>query len=239
MSSQPTRFFFLHLQKTAGTSLWRRLQQHFPRDQLYPTLNSKGDVSAVIDTDYLLRCWRAHKDELRIVTGHFPLCTTELLGVPFTTLTILRDPVSRTLSYLRHHRSLIREDADRSLAEIYDDPFRFHSFVHNHMVKMLSLTTDTMTDGALTRIEFTHAHLDRAKANLETIDVVGLQDDFDAFCAELARRFGWNLGRPIHMNRTEASPDECDDLRERILADNELDAALWAYARDLVASRTS
>jgi len=240
MSGQPTRFFFVHLQKTAGTSLWMRLQRHFPRENLYPTLDSKGDVSAVIDVDELRRSWRLHREELRVVTGHFPLCTVELLGVPFTTMTVLRDPVDRTLSYLRHHRSTIAEDANRSLSEIYDDPFRFHGLIHNHMVKMLSMSTDEMTDGALTHIEFTTAHLDRAKANLESIDVVGLQDDFESFCDELTRRFGWKLGRPTHTNRSEPAADDDDngDLHDRIVSDNALDLALWEHARKLVAART-
>ena len=237
MTGEPTLFFFVHLQKTAGTSLWMRLQRHFPREQLYPTLASKGDVSAVIDVDHLLRSWRAHKEELRVVTGHFPLCTAELLGVPFTTMTVLRDPVDRTLSYLRHHRSFVTEDANRSLSQIYDDPFRFDGFIHNHMVKMLSLTTDEMSNGALTHVEFTTAHLDRAKANLESIDVVGLQDDFESFCTELTQRFGWKLGRPAHTNRTDPVAEEEAGLRDRIVSDNALDLELWEHARELVATR--
>ena len=78
-------------------------------------------------------------DEIRVVTGHFPLCTTELLGAQFITLTILRDPVERTLSALRHHREKTPADSERSLEEIYEDPFRFE-LVHNHMVKMFSLS---------------------------------------------------------------------------------------------------
>ena len=53
------------------------------------------------------------------------------------------------------------------------------------MVKMLSLTVDEMTDGALTPVEFDRARLDRARAGLDAIDVVGFQEDFDGFCAEL------------------------------------------------------
>ncbi len=52
----------------------------------------------------LLERWKARRDEIRVVTGHFPLCVTELLDADFATFTVLRDPVERTLSYLRHHR---------------------------------------------------------------------------------------------------------------------------------------
>ena len=105
----------------------------------------------VLSVEHLLDRWRLRHDEIRVVTGHFPLCTTELLDVPFTTLTLLRDPVERTLSYLRHHREPTPADRERPLEEIYDDPVRFE-LLHNHMVKMLSLHADEMTDGALTPV---------------------------------------------------------------------------------------
>ena len=95
----------------------------------------------MISVDHLLERWRTYRDVIRVVTGHFPLCTVDLLRDSFTTLTVLRDPVERTLSYLRHHRELTPDDSERSLEAIYADPFRFHGLIHNHMVKMFSLTT--------------------------------------------------------------------------------------------------
>ena len=110
------------------------------------------------------------------MTGHFPLCTVELLGATFTTLTVLRDPVERTLSYLRHHRKVTPEDRERSLEEIYDDPFRFHGLIHNHMVKMFSLDPDEMTDGALTPVDFTPDAPRAGQAEPRPVDVVGDQE---------------------------------------------------------------
>ena len=107
------RFFFVHLQKTAGTALIMRMRRHFGRPAIYPDESDKGDVAAVISVDHLLRRWEARAESYRVVTGHFPLCTTELLGSGFTTFTILRDPVERTLSYLRHHRQLTPAASDR------------------------------------------------------------------------------------------------------------------------------
>ena len=54
--------------------------------------------------------------------GHFPLCTLELLGGSFTTLTILRDPVERTLSALRDQQERSPELRGAPLELIYDDP---------------------------------------------------------------------------------------------------------------------
>ena len=229
--SEPPRFFFVHMQKTAGTALWRRLQREFEPTSVYPAPDDGKPPATVISVDHLLGRWNVRRAEIRMVTGHFPLCTTELLGVPFTTLTVLREPVERTLSYLRHHRETAPEHREASLEEIYADPVRFE-LLHNHMVKMLSLTTDEMADGAMTHVEFTRARLARAEQCLQQVDVVGFQEDFDAFCTELTARFGWDLGEPILMNRTTPM-DVSDAFRERIAADNADDVELYEFARSL------
>lgn len=227
--TEPTRFFFMHMQKTAGTALWRRLKQQFEPASVYPGPDDGDPPRTVLSVEHLLERWQARRGEIRIVTGHFPLCTTELLDAPFTTITLLRDPVERTLSYLRHHRETTPGDAERPLEEIYADPVRFE-LVHDHMVKMLSLSTDEMTDGVLSPVEFTRARLGRAQARLQTVDVVGFQEDFETFCTELTTRFGWDLGAPIFMNRS-TPVDVSKSFRRRIAQDNTLDVELYEFAR--------
>ena len=161
--NSPERFFFVHVQKTAGTTLYRRLQRQFGADAIYPNETDGDTVTAVIVPEHLVERWRVRDGAIRVVTGHFPLCTTELLDGEFATMTVLREPVARTLSYLRHHRKLTPQDRERSFEAIYDDPLRFHGLIHNHMVKMFSLTSDEMTDGVLTRVDFTEDRLERAK----------------------------------------------------------------------------
>jgi hypothetical protein len=236
MSTQPQKYFFVHLQKTAGTSFYLLLKRHFALAEIYPDETDGDRVASILSVPHLQERWAARGDQIRIVTGHFPYCTAELLGGGFATLTVLREPVERTLSYLRHHRVLTADDRDKPLEAIYDDPFRFNGLIHNHMTKMFSLTVDEMTDGALTNVEFTPERLERAKQNLATVDAIGLLESFDDFWAELPRRFGWDLGEVVHTNRTE--PTEVPDgFRERIAADNAMDIAFYEYARDLVAER--
>jgi len=225
---EPRRFFFVHVQKTAGTALWRRLKEQFTPAEVYPGPGDGEPPDTVLSVEHLRARWKARRAELRIVTGHFPLCTVELLDAPFVTLTLLRDPVERTLSQLRHHRETTPADAERPLEAIYEDPVRFE-LVHNHLVKMFSLTVDEMTDGALTRVTFTPERLARAKERLDVVDVIGLQTRFDDFCATLHERFGWDLGKPIFMNRTQPVAVS-DAFRSRIAADNADDLELYEYA---------
>jgi hypothetical protein len=226
--ASPDRFFFVHVQKTAGTALLRRLKSWFPSEAIYPDPSDGIIPDAVLVHEQLAERYAVRRDEIRVITGHFPLCVAEMLPDPFTTLTVLREPVERTLSYLRHHRWLLNED--RPLEEVYADPFRFHGLVHNHMVKMFALTPETMKAGALTHVDFEPAHLALAKERLATVDVVGVQERFEEFCAELERRYRWDLGPPLFANRTE--PVDVDPaFRARIAEDNALDLELYEFAR--------
>ena len=233
--SEPTapddrKYFFLHLHKTAGTALWTRMHHVFGDQEFYPGPDDGSPPNTTLVVEDLLAVWNRRRDEIRVVTGHFPLCTTELLGGEFCTFTVLREPVDRTLSAIRNHRQRTGAD-DLTLEEIYDDPLR-QLMIRNHMVKMLSLRTDEMTDGVLSSCDFTPARLERAKEALTTIDVVGIQSRFDQFCAALERRFGWSLGPETIANRSRpAAPDEVsDEFRARILEENAADVALYEFA---------
>jgi hypothetical protein len=231
-SFRDRRFFFVHLQKTAGTTLFRRLKQQFGADAVYPTPRYQGDVDSVIGVDLLVERFAAHRDELRVVTGHFPLCTEDLLDADLVPFTLLREPVARTLSFLRHQREVAPEFRDAPLEEIYEQPLMRDGLVRNHMVRMLSLQVEEMTDGMLTQVVVDDARVERAKAQLaDRVDVFGVQEHFGAFCDLLEQRYGWTLG-PMHVaNRTE--PVEVSDaLRQRIAADNEADVALYRFAAE-------
>jgi hypothetical protein len=236
---EPPRWFFVHLQKTGGTALFRRLRHHFGTRAVYPMPEYQGTPETSLEVPLLLERFAAHRDDIRVVVGHFPLCTVELLDAPFTTFTILREPVERALSFLRHQQKEEPRFRDASLEEVYADPVCREGLVRNHMVRMLSLRADEMTDGALTPIDVDHDRLAAAEANLAgRIDVVGVQEHFEEFCEELGRRFGWDLGAPQFANRTRPA-DATPELRARIREDNAMDAELYAFARDLWAQRAA
>jgi hypothetical protein len=230
------RFFFVHLQKTGGTALFQRLRDAFGDAAVYPTPQDKGEVAAVLDLRHLVERLRTDHGSIQVITGHFPYCTAEVLDLPLRTFTVLRDPVERTLSVLRKRQAADAQYLGQDVETIYADP-ALAAVVRNHMVKMLSLTPDEIGPTPLTlAVDLDDAHLERALANLERIDVVGLQEHFDEFCALLEETFGWDLGPPRFANRTvrRAVPD---GLREQIRADNAMDCLLYEHAVRLVERR--
>lgn len=236
MSAQ-SRFFFVHLQKTGGTALFQRLREAFGAEAVYPTPDDEPGARPVIDAAYLCERFRTHGTGLRVITGHFPLCAVEVLGEPFVTFTILRDPVERTLSLLRRRKAAEVKYHDLGLEEIYDDP-ALYDIIRNHMVKMLSLSAEEMTDTPLTAtVAFDAARLGQAQHNLEHgIHVFGLQERFEEFCGELSGLLERDLGVARFANRTQPSPVR-DALRQRIADDNHLDVELYEFAQRLYRER--
>jgi hypothetical protein len=236
-----TRLFVAHMQKTAGTTLRDRLRASFSDTEIYPNETDGPDArDAVIAVSHLRRRWAARGDEIRLLTGHFPVRTVEFLDAAFVTVTVLRDPVERTLSFLRHQATRRQRGAteDTPLIEIYEDPFRFDAMIHNHMVRMLSLAPEEMGpgDGVLATVPYTQERLDIATEALAALDLFGLQEHFDAFCDELGSRYGLDVGTPLRTNTTEAI-EAPPGLADRIAEDNALDVQLYEYACRLYGER--
>lgn len=225
------RFFFVHLQKTAGTALLRRLRHHFGDERVYPLRSEQGTPEVVLDVDRMAARVAAPGADFHVVTGHFPYAAVHRLPGAWRTFTVLRDPEERVLSFLRHQREVEPRFASATLDEIYDHPLSTGPLVSNHMVRMLSMHADELSAGALTPVPLDHTRLEEACETLvERIDVWGLQERFDDFCADLERTFGWDLGPPLFMNRTKPE-DAAPALRARVRADNALDVELYEFAR--------
>ena len=124
---------------------------------------------------------------------------------------MLRDPVERTLSFLRNFRERRAEVQHASLEEIYADEFLFRCVLQNHMVKMFSLTPADLSAGMFTRVDFSREHLERAEEQLTTVDVIGLQERLPDFCHDLAphraacRRGGAQILRPVAVSMAFAT----------------------------------
>jgi len=232
---EPRRFFVAHMQKTAGTALRDRLRATYPDNEIYPNHTDGPDPRiSVISVQHLRDRWADRGAEIRLLTGHFPVRVVEFLDAPFVTMTVLRDPVARTLSFLRHQAARRQRGAteDTPLVEIYEDPFRFEAMIQNHMVRTLSLTPAEMIegDGVLTRVPYTRERLEMAKEGLLGLDLFGVQERFDHFCEQLTARYGLEVGESLRTNTTEPV-DVPAGFAERIAEDNALDVELYAFAR--------
>ena len=137
------RFFFVKVMKTAGGTLLQQILANFEREQVYPYERYDPDMeTANYNIEYLTRLSAERRDAISVFTGHFPFVAVEMLGMELTTITILRDPVERTLSYLRHCKRHHEQHRELALEEIYEDPFFYPCFIENHQAKQFAFTVE-------------------------------------------------------------------------------------------------
>jgi hypothetical protein len=142
------RYFFMHVMKTAGATLANQMWWQFPEGRVYG-FGARG--AEFITRTYLyvnprpLACMPPERvGDFLLFGGHFPYAARSLMGDRITTITVLRNPVDRVVSFLKHAQRFHEEHRGLSLEEIYEDQWYFDRFFDNHEVKMLSMTVDEM-----------------------------------------------------------------------------------------------
>jgi hypothetical protein len=173
-------------------------------------------------------------------TGHVPYYVTEEIDPAPTTLTVLREPIERTISVLRHFKRVEQRFRPCSLETIYEDRQVFRFFVENHQTKVFSLVAADNEQAINCGLTLDAARFERARKNLARVDLLGLTEAYDDFVLEAQRRFGWWPGGVDLDTRTNVSTEAWDvapAFRDRIAADNAYDLAFYEYARSLVRSR--
>ena len=230
-------FFFVKIMKTGGGTFLQHVLANFERAEVYPYDPHDGDMEvANVRIDHLLAVSEERRRQIRVYTGHFPYVAVELLGVDATTLTIVRDPVERTISYLRHCRRYHPQHRDMRLQEIYEDPFYFPCFIQNHQAKLFALTSTDQPESFMDVLDVDEERLARARENLERVDVVGLREQFDDLLAEMASRYGWRFGA-VPDRHVSTGGEVAPSFRRRIAADNAADMAFYDHAVTLWSRR--
>jgi len=231
--SRPERFFFVHVMKTGGTTLAEHIHANFVESERYPTAEIRPERrQQYFMIDELLAHHREHP-ETRMYAGHFPFVASQLVDATHT-LSLVREPVERTISALHHHRQHEPRLRDASLEEVYDDPWIFPIYIHNHQSKLFSMNESDKLESFMDVIAVDEERLRAAIANLAHVDVLGLQESFDDFTSLLASRFGWSLGRFAPRRRRDDALSVSPELEARIREDNAADLAFYDAARELV-----
>lgn len=244
--------FFIHVMKTGGTTLFRHLRENFALDELYPyrELDLRYDGATVdirhhLSVSYLRSLSPERRRRIRVYTGHFPYAAAELLGDDLVTMTILRDPVERTISLLRQFTRTVpwiddpsrqRPMVSRSLDEVYERRPIFDQLIHNHQTKIFSMRDSDQPESYMDLIDVDEERLELAKTNLANVDIVGLTERYREFVDEISARFGWEVEREARANASPAGEVQTvsDSLRRRIAEDNAIDIEFYEYATRLV-----
>jgi hypothetical protein len=230
-------FFFVHVMKTGGTTFVQHLEANFAPGEVYPTQSRGAERQRAY---YMIDEVRALDDEqrrrVRAYAGHFPFVVSRLVGADVT-MTILRHPVERTVSYLRHCKRYRPAMRDMRLEEIYEDGWMYPLYIHNYQSKLFAMTETDKLESHLDVVEVDDARLAVAKENLGMVDVVGLTEHYERFVAEVAGRYGWRIGEARNLRVSTEGWDVDRPFRARIAADNAADMSFYEHARERLAVR--
>jgi Sulfotransferase family len=219
---------FLHIPKTAGSTMYKVLERQYSRAE---TLRLESSKIAQFKT-----LPAAQRGRYRLIEGHLYFGFHRHIPRASTYITFLRQPVERVLSFYYYARStpdhylysqLVSERLDLKTALARE----LTSELCNGQTRQLAGDEWEDPERVVTR-----AALERAQANLTHFRIVGLLEEFDASLLLMRRAFGWHLPFYVKENVTKEKPDEAlldAETRGLIEEANRLDLELYEYARKL------
>ena len=218
-------YAFIHIPKTAGTTLRGVLRRSFGArhcDIRVPP--GSRDRQRIVDAADLRRARRAYPN-LAGICGHRVACHNGLEKVVprIRYFTFLREPRARLISHLRHtYRDRPEQCTREQLVAFCAEPHR-----RNRQVRMLCGRED----------------LDAAIATLEDrLGFVGLTEEFDESFVMFRRWLGADelqrgyVARRVSRDRTPL-PIETEELEKLVDEANPLDRQLYRYAVDVLMPR--
>ena len=235
----PTPAFFLHIPRTAGTTLNAILRDNYPPEEV---------LNIYSEDDYKTHATHSAEDltHIRLIQGHLLLPDFDppsIYGITVRPFTFVREPVSRLLS---EYRFLSTWKGNHMYAYLQQNKVTFRDYLtspaqplryrgHNFMTRCIAgmdVGTEPLPRKALAR----------AKSHLEKVfGFVGIQEYFMESLLLLKDFLG--LRSVVHEKRnalaeTAKSPVPDADL---LLANelNQADSALYQFACDLFQERVA
>jgi hypothetical protein len=219
---------FLHIPKTAGSTLHRIIKRQYRPAHLYHV----GSAADSLSTFQQLP--EKQRGRIRFLMGHFEMGVEAWLPRPSTYFTILRDPITRIASYYAH----VRRDPDHYCHQLVTtQKMDLETFVRSGADVMVNNGQTRMIAGVLYDIPFgkcTPDILETAKHYLdERFLFVALTEQFDESLLFMQSLLGW---RTVYYASRNANPQAngnkllTEAARQAILEVNQLDMALYAFA---------
>jgi hypothetical protein len=225
---------FLHIPKTAGSTLNHILARQYPAQATYSIDGDKVQTSY----DELRSLPEEQKRQLACVKGHMPFGIHSNFSQQSTYITFLRDPANWVRSYYLFilnipthpfYRDVAACQGIEAFCELLTawgmNDFQTRILVGTNRPDDIMPPYDPLPENPLaTAIQHIEAH----------IPVVGLSEQFDESLMLMKKRFRWRNVHYLRQNVTSRNPAFrlSEQQKGLIYRNNPLDCSLYAYARN-------
>ncbi|OQX65830.1 MAG: hypothetical protein B5M55_02680 [Desulfococcus sp. 4484_242] len=235
---------FVHIPKTAGTTLLRIIERQFPLDQrchisLYPTNRDEE-----LGIERLRQLTPGNRQTIRCLEGHMPFGLHRFLQKVPRPLVVLRDPVERMISSHYFVLSLGKQNPHyltyvKNSLEDFTDFMDMRNEV-NLQTRYISGSID-IENPRPPYPPLPFEALDMAKKHLATqFEVVGLTERFDETLLLMRESFGFSNVFYVKRNITRVRPRKNeipDETIEMIKRVSRPDMELYRFAKELFEQR--
>lgn len=211
-------FYFIHIEKTAGTSLLYSLYRSYPQAQIFPNMHQErkyfmGRHPSWEEVDANATTFLPK--DLKMLVGHFGMNPVDRFSVKPHVFTFLREPVERVISAIEFNRLPGGRYEGMTFQEVLDK----HAWA----------------DGTRQAQIFGYDHelenIDETLENFTKIDFVGFVDTYDSCVERLSELLG--LDQPLMTEKknlgNKFAPTNAQ--RERLEQLTEPDRILYNYAK--------
>ena len=201
------KILVIHIAKTAGTSLRRMLEREYGAKHIYPGgfylhgLDGGYPLGSQMLADY--SSIPPHK----VLIGHFTAAMADMIPKPYQTATFLREPIQRSLSMLSHFSHKLHIP----VASLLENEQFMADNIADFQTRIMGAdgvcdphAVGTVDEGVLAR----------ALGRLESLDFVGITDQFTDSCRRFDRLFETRISKSIQ--RRNVLRPEGKELTEHI-----------------------
>lgn len=263
LNPRPVQLCFMHVMKTAGTSLTAAFCQ---------MLDPGFFLSEVVAADQLLVLPRVMLSNVTMASGHLSLEAVELFFPGAAVCTVVRDPVDRAMSHyahLRRDKDVRRDRPDLTLEEFVSEPEwqPLHTNYHaRHLIHRIDLHRAWFDYSPVERLnelgaasprrlaapvqglfEATPMRLEGAALEaaaverLQSLEFVGVTENLDELAARVAKSFDTDpppIPRLQVGRRRPGARRPPPSLARQLREANAADYACYEYARGQVGIKT-
>lgn len=241
--------YFLHIPKTGGTTLSTYIQNHFDHDLIYP------------ETQWwhLLMKFPENYQKYKLFLGHFGYYLYNILGKKPIYITMLRDPIKRTVSDFENiKRNMPDELVDffskgKNISDFLNEP-HWNWRLTNLQVRYIATDRDVISmmkpilddiKWPLYYITEPQRKLDGDKNDEELYEIAktrllsdfaffGIQDRYEDSMLLLSYTFGWlPITEPIKLNIGQQNYNLEPNVITEIKKYNKYDEMLYNFAKEV------